>query len=156
MKILALGFSFLVLGLLSDPQLNGSPLFALEQITVSYQGPGILTLPFAVAMQQGFFQEQNLDVKLILTKSDVDHIALATGWHRFHSAGNWNDSRGRKRASNPYALCGNHEALLGPGGAPGGEFSQGAEGKSDGGFRISRQPPWDHPVDPQTTRFGPG
>jgi len=79
MKILALGFSFLVLGLLSDPQLNGSPLFALEQITVSYQGPGILTLPFAVAMRQGFFQEQNLDVKLILTKSDVDHIALATG-----------------------------------------------------------------------------
>jgi len=79
MKLLALGFSFLVLGLLSDPQLNASPLFALEQITVSYQGPGILTLPFAVAMQQGFFQEQNLDVKLILTKSDVDHIALATG-----------------------------------------------------------------------------
>ncbi len=79
MKILALGFSFLVLGLLSDPQLKGSPLFALEQITVSYQGPGILTLPFAVAMRQGFFQEQNLDVKLILTKSDVDHIALATG-----------------------------------------------------------------------------
>ena len=79
MKILALGFSFLVLGLLSDPQLNGSPLFALEHITVSYQGPGILTLPFAVAMRQGFFQEQNLDVTLILTKSDVDHIALATG-----------------------------------------------------------------------------
>ena len=77
MKMLALGFAFLVL--LSDPQLNGSPLFALEQITVSYQGPGILTLPFAVAMRQGFFQEQNLDVRLVLTKSDVDHIALATG-----------------------------------------------------------------------------
>jgi ABC-type nitrate/sulfonate/bicarbonate transport system substrate-binding protein len=79
MKLLALGFSFLVLGLLSDPQLKGSSLFALEQITVSYQGPGILTLPFAVALRQGFFQEQNLDVKLVLTKSDVDHIALATG-----------------------------------------------------------------------------
>jgi NitT/TauT family transport system substrate-binding protein len=79
MKNLALAFSLLVLGLLSDPQLNDRPLLALEQITVSYQGPGILTLPFAVAMRQGFFQEQNLDLTLVLTKSDVDHIALATG-----------------------------------------------------------------------------
>ena len=30
-------------------------------------------------MQRGFFQEQNLDVKLILTRSDVDRVALATG-----------------------------------------------------------------------------
>ena len=55
MKILALGFSFLVLGLLSDPQLNGSPLFALEQITVSYQGPGILTPAFCSCHAAGFF-----------------------------------------------------------------------------------------------------
>ncbi len=79
MKLLAMAFSFVALALLSDPQLNGSSLLALEPITVSYQGPGILTLPFAVAMRQGFFQEQNLDVTLLLTKSDVDHIALATG-----------------------------------------------------------------------------
>ena len=77
-KIFALSFSFLVLGLLSDPQLKGSPLFALEQVIVSYEGPAIYNLPFAIAMQQGFFQEQNLDVTLILMKTEVANVALAT------------------------------------------------------------------------------
>jgi len=77
MKILTLSFTFLLLGLLSDPQLKGSPLFALEPVTVSYQGPGIMNLPVAIAMQRGFFREQNLDVKLILTKTEVDRVALA-------------------------------------------------------------------------------
>jgi len=79
MKIFALSFSFLLLGLLSDPQLKRSPLFALEPIIVSYQGPGIMNLPVGIAMQRGFFREQNLDVKLILTKTEVDRVALATG-----------------------------------------------------------------------------
>ncbi len=79
MKIFALSFTFLLLGLLSDPQLKRSPLFALEPITVSYQGPGIMNLPVGIAVRHGFFQEQNLDVKLILTKTEVDRMALLTG-----------------------------------------------------------------------------
>ena len=63
MKIFALSFSFLLLGLLSDPQLKRSPLFALEPVTVSYHGPGIMNLPVGIAMQRGFFQEQNLEVR---------------------------------------------------------------------------------------------
>ena len=79
MKVFAFSFLFLALASLSGPQLNGSPLFALEPIAVSFQGPGILNVPVAIAMQRGFFQEQNLDVKLILTRSDVDRAALITG-----------------------------------------------------------------------------
>jgi len=78
-KIFALSFSFLLLGLLSDLQLKRSPLFALEPIPVSYPGPAIMNLPVGIAMQRGFFQEQNLEVKLILTRSDVDRVALVTG-----------------------------------------------------------------------------
>ena len=79
MKIFALAFCFLLLGLLSGPQLERSPLFALEQVTVAYVGPGSYYLPLAIAMQQGFFQEQNLDVKLILMKTEVANMALLTG-----------------------------------------------------------------------------
>ena len=62
-KIFALSFSFLLLGLLSDLQLKRSPLFALEPIPVSYPGPAIMNLPVGIAMQRGFFQEQNLEVR---------------------------------------------------------------------------------------------
>ncbi len=59
--------------------LAAPPALALEQITVSYPGPAIFFLPAEVARQQGFFKRQDLDVKLILTKSDVDRAALASG-----------------------------------------------------------------------------
>lgn len=88
MKIFALSFSFALLGLLSDPQLKHSPLFALEPVTVSYHGPGIMNLPVGIAMQQGFFREQNLDVTLILMKTDVAHMALVTGDTDFSMRGN--------------------------------------------------------------------
>jgi ABC-type nitrate/sulfonate/bicarbonate transport system substrate-binding protein len=65
--------------LLSDPQLKRSPLFALEPVTVSYHGPGIMNLPAGIVMQQKFFQEQNLDVKLILMKTELAHLTLVTG-----------------------------------------------------------------------------
>lgn len=59
--------------------LAARPALALEQITVSYPGPAIFFLPVEVARQRGFFMQQNLDVKLILTKSEVDRAALASG-----------------------------------------------------------------------------
>ncbi|HXV84635.1 MAG TPA: ABC transporter substrate-binding protein [Candidatus Binatia bacterium] len=52
---------------------------ALEEIIVSYAGPSITFLPAEVARQRVFFREQNLDVKLLLTRSEVDRAALATG-----------------------------------------------------------------------------
>lgn len=55
------------------------PAVALEEIIVSYAGPSITFLPAEVARQRGFFREQNLDVKLLLTRSEVDRAALATG-----------------------------------------------------------------------------
>jgi len=79
MKIFACSFCFFVLGSLFGPQLKSSSVFALDDITVSFQGPGILNVPVAIALQRGFFKEQNLDVKLILTRSEVDRAALVTG-----------------------------------------------------------------------------
>ncbi|HTN73527.1 MAG TPA: ABC transporter substrate-binding protein [Methylomirabilota bacterium] len=70
---------FFAVGLVVDTPLRSSPLFAAETIAVSYQGPGINNLPVEIALRQGFFQEQNLDVKLIFTRSDVDRAALVTG-----------------------------------------------------------------------------
>jgi len=52
---------------------------ALEEIMISYAGPSITFLPAEIARQRGFFREQNLDVKLLLTRSEVDRAALASG-----------------------------------------------------------------------------
>lgn len=79
MKIVAFAFFPLALGSLFAALPGTSPLFALEPIAVSYQGPGMNNLPVAIAAQRGFFQEQNLEVRLILTRSDVDRAALVTG-----------------------------------------------------------------------------
>jgi NitT/TauT family transport system substrate-binding protein len=55
------------------------PASATEEVLVSYAGPSITFLPAEVARQRGFFREQNLDVKLLLTRSEVDRAALASG-----------------------------------------------------------------------------
>ena len=62
-----------------DPCLKIASLFAAEPVAVSYQGPGVFNLPVEIAVQRGFFRDQNLDVKLILTRPDVDRPALITG-----------------------------------------------------------------------------
>jgi ABC-type nitrate/sulfonate/bicarbonate transport system substrate-binding protein len=67
---------FLVVFLsLADPR----PAAALEEIIISYAGPSITFLPAEIARQRNFFREQNLDVKLLLTRSEVDRAALASG-----------------------------------------------------------------------------
>jgi hypothetical protein len=48
-----------------------SNLAALENIMVSYPSPAPFYLPVAVAIHQGFFREQNLDVKLITTLGNL-------------------------------------------------------------------------------------
>jgi NitT/TauT family transport system substrate-binding protein len=55
------------------------PARALEETLISYAGPSVTFLPAEVARQRGFFREQNLDVKLLLTRSEVDRAALASG-----------------------------------------------------------------------------
>jgi len=57
----------------------GQPVLALEEVLISYAGPSITFLPAEVARQRGFFREQNLDVKLLLTRTEVDRAALASG-----------------------------------------------------------------------------
>jgi ABC-type nitrate/sulfonate/bicarbonate transport system substrate-binding protein len=52
---------------------------ALEQITVSYPGPSPFYIPVEMARQKGLFRDQNFDIKLIVTKSDVDRAALVSG-----------------------------------------------------------------------------
>ena len=53
--------------------------FALEDITASYAGPTITFLPAEVARQRGFFREQNLDIRFLLTRTEADRAALASG-----------------------------------------------------------------------------
>jgi ABC-type nitrate/sulfonate/bicarbonate transport system substrate-binding protein len=52
---------------------------ALEEVIVSYAGPTVTFLPAEVARQRGFLREQNLDMKLLLTRSEVDRAALVSG-----------------------------------------------------------------------------
>jgi len=55
------------------------PVAALEEVIVSYAGPTVTFLPAEVARQRGFLREQNLDIKLLLTRSEVDRAALISG-----------------------------------------------------------------------------
>jgi len=52
---------------------------ALDEIIVSYAGPTVTFLPAEIARQRGFLREQNLDMKLLLTRSEVDRAALVSG-----------------------------------------------------------------------------
>ena len=52
---------------------------ALEEVIVSYAGPTVTFLPAEIARQRGFMREQNLDIKFLLTRSEVDRAALASG-----------------------------------------------------------------------------
>ncbi|MSP40840.1 MAG: hypothetical protein EXR70_20325, partial [Deltaproteobacteria bacterium] len=67
-------FVIVLLGLLA-PTLA----LPLDEVLISYAGPSITFLPAEVARQRGFFREQNLDVKLLLTRTEVDRAALASG-----------------------------------------------------------------------------
>jgi ABC-type nitrate/sulfonate/bicarbonate transport system substrate-binding protein len=58
---------------------SAQPALALDEVLISYAGPSITFLPAEVARQRGFFREQNLDVKLLLTRTEVDRAALASG-----------------------------------------------------------------------------
>src|SRR5262245_59037732 len=55
------------------------PALALEASIASYAGPTVTFLPAEIARQRGFLREQNLDVKLLLTRSEVDRAALVSG-----------------------------------------------------------------------------
>lgn len=52
---------------------------AMEDLLVSYAGPTVTFLPAEIARQRGFMREQNLDIKLLLTRSEVDRAALVSG-----------------------------------------------------------------------------
>lgn len=52
---------------------------ALEEVIASYAGPTVTFLPAEIARQRGFMREQNLDIKFLLTRSEVDRAALASG-----------------------------------------------------------------------------
>ena len=75
LSMISMLFSLLAMCLLAAAQ----PAWALEEILISYAGPSITFLPAEVARQRGFFREQNLDVKLLLTRTEVDRAALASG-----------------------------------------------------------------------------
>ena len=77
MKIAA--FTLLAIGSFLGAPYQVSSVLALEPIAVSYQGPGVFNLPVELAVQRGFFRDQNLDVKLIMTRPDIDRTALFTG-----------------------------------------------------------------------------
>jgi len=61
------------------PLLCPNSALALEEIIASYAGPTVTFLPAEVARQRGFMREQNLDIKFLLTRSEVDRAALASG-----------------------------------------------------------------------------
>ena len=52
---------------------GSSPSLALDTINVSYPSTVV------VAIRQGFFREQTLDVKWIVTRADVHRAALISG-----------------------------------------------------------------------------
>jgi ABC-type nitrate/sulfonate/bicarbonate transport system substrate-binding protein len=52
---------------------------ALEDVTISYSGPSFGFLVPEIARARGFFRERNLDVKFLMTRSEVDRIGIASG-----------------------------------------------------------------------------
>src|SRR5437870_9017476 len=78
--------------------LSSQPALALEEIIASYAGPTVTFLPAEVARQRGFLREQNLDIKYLLTRSEVDRAALASGNIDY-------TLRAARRSYRPLAVC---------------------------------------------------
>jgi len=58
---------------------SGQSAFALAVVNVSYPSPAPFYIPVAIALQQGFFCEQNSDVKLIATRGRSRPAARVSG-----------------------------------------------------------------------------
>ena len=58
---------------------SSANLAVLDTITVPYPSPAPFYTPVAIALHQGFFREQNLAVKLIVTRAEVGRAALSRG-----------------------------------------------------------------------------
>lgn len=58
---------------------GSAPSPGLDTINVSYPSPAPFYIPVAVALHQGFFRKQNLQVKLLVTRDEVDPAALVGG-----------------------------------------------------------------------------
>jgi hypothetical protein len=58
---------------------GSSPGLALDTLKVSYPSPAPFYKSVAVALHHVVFCEQNLDVKLIVTRAKVDRAALISG-----------------------------------------------------------------------------
>jgi ABC-type nitrate/sulfonate/bicarbonate transport system substrate-binding protein len=71
--------SQLLLSLAFVSLLRPAQALALEEVIASYAGPTVTFLPAEIARQRGFMREQNLDIKFLLTRSEVDRAALASG-----------------------------------------------------------------------------
>lgn len=56
-----------------------APGWALEEVIVSSPGPTITFLAPEVARRQGFFREQNLEIKYVVTRTEAERAALASG-----------------------------------------------------------------------------
>jgi NitT/TauT family transport system substrate-binding protein len=70
---------FSVLLVVASLLISPEAVLALEEVIASYAGPSVTFLPAEIARQRGFLREQNLDVKLLLTRSEVDRAALVSG-----------------------------------------------------------------------------
>jgi hypothetical protein len=65
---------------LTEPQIG----LALEEVTVSTTGPSIFFLPGEVPRQRGFFREQNLDIKYLVTRTEADRARAGERQNRLH------------------------------------------------------------------------
>jgi len=70
----AMSLTLLAILWLAEPAIG----LALDEVIVSTTGASIFFLPAEVARQQGFFREQNLDIKYLVTRTEADRAALAS------------------------------------------------------------------------------
>ena len=114
------------------------PALALEEVLISYAGPSITFLPAEVARQRGFFREQNLDVKLLLTRTEVDRAALASGNIHYTLTRRVDIRLGGQRFAGAHRVSRHDQTVLGLGGAPGDQIGERAQGQMNGNIYRQR------------------
>jgi NitT/TauT family transport system substrate-binding protein len=59
--------------------LAAAPAAALEKVTMSHASATLLRLPFYVAVQNGYFEDENIDLEVVDTRSGSDAMKMLAG-----------------------------------------------------------------------------
>src|SRR5678809_1105959 len=72
------GWRTVIVALVLGLSLGGNAM-ALDKVTIAHSGTQIMRLPFYIAVQNGYFKDEGLDLEVVTVRSGSDGMKLLAG-----------------------------------------------------------------------------